>query len=36
MHFDTKKYKIYYDFNVLHNNYHMLNNNMLKKIKKQN
>ena len=34
MHFDTKNYKIYYDFNVLHNNYHMLNNNMLKKIKK--
>ena len=31
MHFDPKNYKKYYDFNVLNNNYHMLNNNLLKK-----
>ena len=35
MHFDPKNKKKYYDFNVLDNNYHMLNNNRLKKFVKK-
>ena len=35
MHFEPKNYKKYYDFNVLDNNYHMLNNNLLKKKQKK-
>ena len=35
MHFDPKIIKKYYDFNVLDNNYFMLNNNVLGKIIKK-
>ena len=35
MHFDPKNYRKYYAFNVLDNNYHMLNNNLLIKIRKK-
>ena len=35
MHFDTKNYKKYYDFNVLDHNYYILNNNLLKNFLKK-